>query len=447
MEWTDLEVRSALGLAGGDALVRYSGVATDTRLARPGVLFVALEGERFDGHAFLAAARDGGATGAVVRTGTAPVEGLRCYEVDDTLRAYGRLARHRRRRLRGPVVAVTGTNGKTSTKEMLAAVLGIRYRTHATRLNLNNLVGVPQTILECPDDTEALIVEAGASLPGEIARYREIIEPDIAVITNVTAGHLEGFGSRAGVLAEKLALVQDVPLAIVAADEPDVAAGARRLARRVVTAGLEGADVAPDQVSVEPTGRPRVTVGGVTFTVAQMGIHQAKNAMLAWAVGRELGLAPAEVARGLESFTLPAGRGEVAQYGRLTILNDSYNANPASFRALIEVVPAMRSGRRLVFVAGTMRELGPEAAGFHADIAAALARLDPDLMAAVGEFGPALERYRAQFGDRLLVAQDAATMAPLVAKRINGDELVVLKGSRGVRLERIIPELVARTAN
>ena len=447
MRWTDAGVRSALGLDWGDAGVRYAGVVTDTRQIGPGALFVALEGERFDGHAFLAAARGAGATGAVVRRGTARVDGLRLYEVDDTLRAYGWLARHRRRQFQGPVVAVTGTNGKTSTKEMLAAVLGTKYRTHATRLNLNNLVGVPQTILEGPDDVEAMVVEAGANLPGEIARYREMIEPDIAVITNVAAGHLEGFGTMAGILAEKLALVRDVPLAIVGGDEPELAAGARRLARRVVTAGLGGADVCPDQVSLEPTGRPRVTVDGVSFTVAQLGIHQATNAMLAWAVGRELGLPPAEVARALESFTLPAGRGEVAHHGRLTILNDSYTANPASFRALIEVVRSIRAGRRLVLVAGTMRELGPAAAALHAEIADELARLDPEVIAAVGEFGPVMERHRAQFGDRLLVADDAVAVAPMVAARLKGDELVVLKGSRGVHLERIIPELVGRTGN
>ena len=447
MRWDDAAVRAGLGGGPGKESTTYSGVVTDTRQIEPGGLFVALEGERFDGHAFLEEARVAGATGAVVRRGTPPVPGLRLFEVDDTLRAYGGLARHRRRQFRGPVVAVTGTNGKTATKEMLAAVLGTRYRTHATRLNLNNLVGVPQTILECGDDVEALVIEAGANRPGEIARYREIIEPDIAVITNVAAGHLEGFGSLEGVMVEKLALVRDVPVAVVGADDPELAAGARRLARRVVTAGLARADVVPDRVSLEPTGRPRVTIGALSFTVAQLGIHQAKNAMLAWTVGQELGLAPSAVARALESFTLPGGRGEVAQHGRLTILNDSYNANPASFQALIDVVPTIRAGRRLVFVAGTMRELGSQAESLHAAIADELARLDPDIMAAVGDFGPALDRHRAQFGDRLLVAPDAAAMAPLVAGRLRGDELVILKGSRGVMLERIIPDLVGRTAN
>src|SRR5512139_1947623 len=206
-EWLrESAVRAAVGVAGPGSGQVFSQVSTDTRALRPGALFVALEGERFDGHDFLAAARGAGAVAAVVRQGTAPVDGLALLEVPDTLRAYGLIARARRRTVPGPVVAITGTNGKTSTKEMVAAALRTRYRTHATRANLNNLVGVPQTILEAPADVEALVVEAGANLPGEIARYREIIEPTIAIVTNASAGHLEGFGSLAAVMEEKLSL-------------------------------------------------------------------------------------------------------------------------------------------------------------------------------------------------------------------------------------------------
>src|SRR5262249_52295414 len=147
--------------------------------------------------------------------------------VDDTLRAYGWLARAWRRRIGGPVVAITGTNGKTSTKELLRAVLGTRHRVSATRANLNNLVGVPQTILEAPSDADALVIEAGANLVGEIARYRDIIEPTISVVTNVAAGHLEGFGSLEGVLAEKIALVDGVPLAVVGTEPRGLATAAR----------------------------------------------------------------------------------------------------------------------------------------------------------------------------------------------------------------------------
>jgi UDP-N-acetylmuramoyl-tripeptide--D-alanyl-D-alanine ligase len=189
--WTAARVRELLDVpAGPDGDARFTAVLTDTRAIVPGALFIALAGERFDGHDYLGAAARAGAAGAVVRRGAALPPGLAGFEVDDTLRAYGRLARARRRELRGPVIAVTGTNGKTSTKEMLAAVLGTRYRVHATRANLNNLVGVPLTILDAPEETEALVVEAGANLPGEIARCREIIEPSLVVVTNAVAGHL-----------------------------------------------------------------------------------------------------------------------------------------------------------------------------------------------------------------------------------------------------------------
>jgi len=447
MRWTDRAVRSALDLgAGSDDLV-YSGIVTDTRTLGPGALFVALSGERFDGHTFLDQARAAGASGAVVRTGTPKVAGMVWYEVADPLRAYGLLARHRRRMLTGPVVAVTGTNGKTSTKEMLAAALATRFRVHATRKNLNNLVGVPQTILEAPDDIEALVVEAGANLPGEIARYREIIEPSIAVVTNVAAGHLEGFGSLEGVRREKLSLVAGVPVAIIGGTDPAVAADARALAGRVVTAGLPPADVAPSRAVLDSSGRPEVTFDGITFVVGQLGLHQAANAALVWAVGRELGLDREAVARALGAVTIPDGRGQLTQYGGLTVLNDSYNANPASFRALIDLVGRIRGGRRLVFVAGTMRELGPDAARLHQDIAERLAALEPDVLGAVGEFGAALAPYAGHLGARLITAPDAPSMAEALLGQLKGDELVVLKGSRGVALERIIPALTSRIAH
>jgi UDP-N-acetylmuramoyl-tripeptide--D-alanyl-D-alanine ligase len=182
----------------------YPGVSTDTRQLAPGELFVALGGERFDAHTFLGQARDKGAGAAVVRRGTPRVDGLPLFEVADTLVALGALARARRRQLpRGsPVVAVTGSSGKTSTKELIRAVLATTYRVHATGGNLNNLVGVPLTLLSAPDDAEALVVEAGASVPGEIPRLRAVIEPTIAVITNVGYAHVEGFGSRAGGVQE-----------------------------------------------------------------------------------------------------------------------------------------------------------------------------------------------------------------------------------------------------
>jgi UDP-N-acetylmuramoyl-tripeptide--D-alanyl-D-alanine ligase len=446
MRWTDAVVREALELSAGFGSIaaEYSAVSTDTRQMQAGALFVALKGDRFDGHAHLAQAREAGATGAVVREGTEAVEGLMLYPVADTLAAYGRLARARRRTIPGPVIAIGGANGKTSTKEMCAAVLRTRYRVHATPANDNNLVGVPKTILAAPDDTEALVIEAGASVRGELARARPIIEPSVTVTTNVALSHLDGFGSLDGVLAEELDLLDGVALAIVGTEPPALAEGARLRAQRVVTAGLARADRVPQSVGVDSTGHATLTVDGARIRLPLLGQHQASNAMLAWSLATELGLDLAASAEQLRTLRIPGGRGELIDAGGLTIVNDAYNANPASFLAAIATARAMRGGRRLVFVAGTMRELGDEAARHHAAVAAALVGLEPDLLAAVGEFVPVLQLYAGKLGDRLLVAPDAETMGPLLKARLQGDELVILKASRGATLERILPYLTGQ---
>jgi UDP-N-acetylmuramoyl-tripeptide--D-alanyl-D-alanine ligase len=303
---------------------------------------------------------------------------------------------------------------------------------------------VPLTILEAPADTEALIVEAGANLPGEIARYREIIEPSITIVTNAVAGHLEGFGSLAAVVAEKLSLTDGVSLAIVGIDPPGLAEGARSRARQVRTAALRDADLKPERVTLDDSARPVVTIDGRTFVLAARGLHQADNAVRVWAVVQALGLDPDAAAASLESFSIPSGRGELLQEGALTILNDCYNANPESFRAVIATAGAIRGSRRLVFVAGTMRELGSDSAALHQEIAEALVDLHPELLAAVGDFVPALEPYAGALRHRLVTAPDPVALGPLLAPHLRGDEIVVLKASRGVALERILPALKAR---
>jgi UDP-N-acetylmuramoyl-tripeptide--D-alanyl-D-alanine ligase len=442
--WRESAVRAALGLPAGTEDRTFSSISTDTRAIPPGALFVALSGERFDAHDFLAAAAAAGAVAAVVRRGTPPVPGLTLFEVSDTLRAFGALAHARRAAMTGPVVAITGTNGKTSSKEMLAAALRTRYVTWATRANLNNLVGVPLTILEAPEATEALVVEAGANLPGEIARYREIIAPRVVVITNAVAGHLEGFGSLNGVVEEKLSLADDAELAVVGLEPPALAAGARARARRVRTAALQGADLVPERVELGRDARPQLTIGGHSFRLAARGLHQADNAVRVWAVAEELGLDLRAVAGALEDFTLPSGRGELLQVGSLTVLNDCYNANPQSFRAAIATARSLRGSRRLVFVAGTMRELGADSPSLHAQVARELVDLGADLLAVVGDFVPALEPYRKRLGEALIAADDPLTLAPILSPRLQGAEVVVLKASRGVALERILPALTAR---
>ena len=439
--WTAAQVAAALGVP-----VRvgqsFSGISTDTRGLHAGDLFVALQGERFDAHRFLAQARAAGAAAAVVRHGTASVDGLPLIEVGDPLAALGLLARARRRRLPAdaPVVAVTGSSGKTGTKEMIRAVLDTRWRTHATAGNLNNLVGVPLTILAAPDDTGALVVEAGASVPGEIGRLRAIIEPTIAVITNVGHAHVEGFGSLAGVLREKLALAGGVPLAVVGTDPPALASEARRITTTVVAGTAPAADVRPDACALDREGRARLEWRGHEVTLPVFGLHHADNAMIALAVAQAAGADRARAVRALANVRLPAGRGAVQRVGGLLVIDDTYNANPASLRRALELAEwlAREQRRPLAVVVGSMLELGAESDKLHAALAKEIVARRPALVGAVGAFVPAFEPFRSALGAGLVTAGDADALGPALEAGLSGNEVVLVKASRGVALERVL---------
>ncbi len=421
----------------------FQSIETDSRVLEPGALFVALVGERFDGHTFLGDALARGARGVVVHEDAAVPDGLVAFRVADTLAALGNLARARRRELTGPVVAVTGTNGKTATKEMVAGVLGTRWSVHATRGNLNNLIGVPLTLLGAPDDTEVLVVEAGASVPGEIATLRGIIEPTLTVITNVSAGHLEGFGSERDVLEEKLALAAGVPCAVVGTRPPELAVEARARVAKVVVAGVApAADVRPTAWQLDDQGQPIVRYENADLKLAVVGSHQVDNVMLALAVGRELGVPAADAAQALSRTKLPFGRCEVLHHGDLVVLHDAYNANPLSVETALETAQAMCHGRPLVVVLGTMLELGPKSDELHAAVADRVTAAQPALIAVTGAFVTAFESHASELGDRLLTADDPATLGERLARRLDGREFVLLKASRGMRLERVIPHLI-----
>jgi UDP-N-acetylmuramoyl-tripeptide--D-alanyl-D-alanine ligase len=442
--WTSARVADVLGST-EPAHATYAGVSIDTRQLAPGELFVALAGERFDAHTFLGQARDQGAGAAVVRRGTPRVDGLPLFEVADTLVALGALARARRRQLPpgSPVVAVTGSSGKTSTKELIRAVLATTYRVHATGGNLNNLVGVPLTLLGAPDDAEALVVEAGANVPGEILRLRAVIEPTIAVITNVGFAHVEGFGSLAGVMQEKLALLDGVRVAVVGTDPPELAVEARRRVRTVVAGTGPGAELRPEAAVLDDGGHPRLTWRGNTVTLPVVGFHQIENALLALAVGRELGADPARAVAALANARIPGGRSALLELGGLTVIDDTYNANPGSLHWAVKFAQwlAQRRHRPLAVVVGSMLELGAESARLHAAAAAEIAAVEPALVAAVGAFVLAFEPHRAALGPRLVTAADADALGPRLKAALTGNEIVLLKASRGVALERVLRHL------
>lgn len=442
--WTAAQVAAALGVPAPLAWT-FSGISTDTRALPAGALFVALSGGRFDAHAFLPDARAAGAAAAVVRRGTPPVDGLPFFEVADPLAALGLLARARRRRFAtdAPVVAVTGSSGKTGTREMIRAALATRWRVHATTGNLNNLVGVPLTILGAPDDAEALVVEAGASVPGEIARLRAIIEPTIAVITNVSHAHVEGFGSLDGVMREKLSLADGVPLAVVGTEPPALGVAARRRTTTIVAGTGPAAEVRPDACELDDDGRAHLVWRGASVTLPAAGLHQADNAMIALAVADAAGADAARAVRALADVRLPGGRGAVLRIGDLVVIDDTYNANPASLRRAVELADwlARRQGRPLAVVVGSMLELGAESDKLHAALAAEIVGRRPALVGAVGAFVPAFAAHRAALAGRLVTAEDAEALGPALKAALRGNEVVLVKASRGVALERVLRHL------
>ena len=453
--WTEEQVLAALRLAvasgnGAGARASFASVGTDTRSLEEGALFVALRGENFDGHAFLEAAADKGARGAVVDTIPAGAPPLRYYTVPDTLGALNRMARHRRRSLTAKVLAITGTNGKTTTKEMTRAILSTRYATHATSGNLNNLIGAPLTLLGAPSTAEAVVVEIGTNAPGEIARLAETVEPDAGIVTAVAEGHLEGFGTVEGVLREKTTLLSRLRpggLAIVADEPPSLAERARSLAKRVRVGGWSeraDADLRAESLRVDEEGRVRFTWNGREVALPFGGKAHARNALLALALGLEWGVDADAAVAALESLPAPKMRGEVHRHGDLIVIADCYNANPASLTAAVETLLAMprRGGR--VAVVGSMLELGPQSGALHEESARRLGASDVDLIVATGLFRPAFGPLAGELGDRLIVAEDPDQAWPVLAERLRGDEVVLLKGSRGVALERLIPRISER---
>jgi UDP-N-acetylmuramoyl-tripeptide--D-alanyl-D-alanine ligase len=413
---------------------------------KQGELFVALRGENHDAHDYLRQARDAGATGAVVERipADAPRD-MTYYEVPDTLQALGRLGRARRRSLNARVVAVAGSNGKTTTKDMLRAVLSPKYRVHATQGNLNNLIGAPVTLLRTPADADIVVAEIGTNSPGELAQLAAIVEPDAAVITGISAEHLEGLGDLDGVLREETSLLPWVPrtgVVVVADDPPTLAERARMLHPGVQAAGLsEGADEAlrGAEVALDDEGRVRFRWAGREVQLALRGRHNARNALVALGIARAWGVPAEDAIAGLEALEAPKMRVEMHRIGELTVIADCYNANPASVHAAVDLLASLprRGGR--VLVLGSMLEMGPQSADIHREVADGVAEHEFDVVVATGDFADAFGPHRDALGPRLITAADALDAWEPLAARLQGGEVILLKGSRGVALERLLP--------
>lgn len=422
----------------------FTGVTIDSRRARPGELFVALRGERYDGQRFLTDAVEAGVTGAVGRD--LPFEGrhrIAFWAVADGRSALQALAGWHRARLRLKVVGITGSNGKTTAKELIHAVLAQRFPTARTAGNLNNQVGVPLTLLEIASDHEWAVVEMGMSRPGEIAPLARISRPQIAVVTNVAASHLEGMGSIEAVLEEKMELPRSLPpdgLLVYGGDQPRLREAARGLACRTLSYGLEpDNDLRPERWSLDDEGRGLFELDGRTYRLRLVGRHNVVNALAAVAVGREAGLSPSAIACGLaEPEGLPM-RMQLERWGEITALVDCYNANPESVLSAAASLAALSGARRRIAVLGEMLELGPESATLHEQMGRSLAGL-VDQVVAVGEPAHAIATGAAAAGVESLCADRDEAVRWLVEGLGPGDA-VLFKASRGAALEEIVAQV------
>ena len=437
-------------LHGADA--RFSGVSTDSRTIARGELFFAIRGERFDGHRFVQSAAERGAAAAVVDADEPAAPALPVIVADDTRRALGRLGKHWRERFAPLLIAITGSNGKTTTREMLASIL----RAHAgadavlaTRGNLNTDIGVPMTLLGMTGAHRWCVIELGMNHPGEIAALAGLVQPGMALVNNAQREHLEFMRTLEAVAAENAAVFDALPaggVAVVNADDPQAAffRGAAG-GRRTVSFGLEArADVGGACV-LKPFSSEislRTPAGEASATLAIPGLHNVRNALAAAACAHAAGVPPAAIGQGLGAFRPYAGRLQVRQApGGAVVIDDSYNANPDSVRAAIDVLAA--GGGQTVLVLGDMGEVGEQGADFHLEVGRYAAECGIGALAALGEL---TAHAVAGFGTGARHFASLEDLISAVRAQAVAGTTVLVKGSRFMRMERVVAALAGDCA-
>jgi UDP-N-acetylmuramoyl-tripeptide--D-alanyl-D-alanine ligase len=440
-------------LASGNGDTAVTRVSTDSRTLQPGDLFVPLRGDNFDGHKFIAQAVERGAAGAMVETswsGDAP-KGFALIRVADTLIGYQTLAANYRASLPLKVIAITGSNGKTSTKDFVAATLAKRFRVTKTEGNFNNHVGLPQTMLAADRDDQIAVWEIGMNHPGEIAALAKLAMPDAAIITNIGIAHIEFMGSREAIAHEKGALAEAVGASgtvILNADDPFSDSIAKRTSAKIILAGIENGSVRATDISQQSTGSEFTILEGAHRCRAHLpvpGIHMVQNAMLAVAAGRLFGLSLEECAVGLASTPLTKARLQIKEIAGIEFIDDSYNANPDSMKAALRTLVELETDGRRIAVLGEMGELGAESERGHSEVGEAAAALRIDELIAVGAAAGAIARAAQKAGLENAIAVDSVTdAAEHLAKNAGPGDLVLVKGSRSARMERVLEEFAKR---
>ena len=437
-----------------DRVPPFSGCSIDTRTLQGGELFVPLPGARADGHEFVTQALQSLAGGSLIDAGRAPEEawaraGKPVIAVKDPLRALQALGRHCRTRAGIPVVAVTGSNGKTTTKEMIAAVLGARYRVHKNRGNLNNHIGVPLTLTRLTPEHQMLVLEMGMSARGEIRELALLARPDVGVLTNAGAAHLENLGTVDEVARAKSELAESLPrdgLLVLNADDERLWSLNKDRPVAKKSYGLENrdADLRPVRMSLTAQGGALFSLAdGTDVRLRLLGRHNVRNALAAILVGDRFQVPRSEAAAALEALRPEPHRLELLASRGIYVLDDAYNANPSSMREALLLLGAIETRGERRAVLGDMLELGAEAERFHEEIGRQVPA-DARLYVA-GSFAAAVERGARAAGlpaDRIQRFGSVPDMAAMVAKEARAGDLILVKASRGMRLEQVVERLV-----
>ncbi|MBF0619000.1 MAG: UDP-N-acetylmuramoyl-tripeptide--D-alanyl-D-alanine ligase [Candidatus Omnitrophica bacterium] len=434
----------------GRKTLRVRGVCTDTRAVRKNELFIAIKGDTFDGHDFIANAVASGASAVLVsRPGCAVPEGVAVIEVKDTVKALGYIARHYRRRFKVPVIAITGSCGKTTTKEMIASVLKTTYTVLYNKGTENNHIGVPMTLLKLKTSHDVAVIEAGTNHPGEIRWLAEICCPTIAVFTNVGPSHLEGLGTPEGVFQEKVTLLEGLPRdGVVIANADDIfLAGLlkRKLTQKQISYGIvKKADVAAKNIAVDArkiafsVGREPMVLNGPVW-------GNIYNALAAIACGLVLKVLKADIGRGVRRFRSPKGRQVFHRVGRVTVIDDTYNANPVSFRNSVLTLKVLKGKGRAILIAADMLELGSSAEPLHADVGVFAADQGVDMLLTCGSLARVLGDAARQKNPKVVHRhfKDKDTLSAFIQKETRPYDVVLVKGSRGMRMEKIVEDILS----
>lgn len=430
----------AVEFDGADA--RFSRIVTDSREAGPDDLFVAIRGERFDGHQYTTAARSAGATASIVdATWADRVVGPRIV-VPNTRLALADIARAHRGRNDTLVVGVTGSVGKTTTRELVHSVLSSRFAGTRSPKNFNNDLGVPLTLLGIEESHEYAVVEVGASGRGEIGRLAEIAQPDVAVVTRIAPAHLAGFGCIETIAEEKGELVAGTHgFAVLNGDDRHVRAMRGRANGSVILVGESQHNDLRGSIESVDLGRLRLRVDGSTFEVPATGRHHLVPALAAIAIGREVGLATSDIAEGLARFEPVTGRCRVESIGPWTVVDDSYNASPAAMQAACELLAECPANGPRILVAGDMLDLGDDADERHAELARTIAETSIDHLLFHGARAERVATEARHWGmdaHRLAACPDLDALTAVLDCLLDPGAVVLVKGSRGMRMERVV---------